>query len=166
MGALTKPEENLTNPKMLPSLKAEHEQVLTLVLAGETPTSAYRQVYDCADNTAKVSSSRLMNSDNFVLHLTQRREEMAAVSRISNTFVLEGLKDIINDHKKKNPAVAVRAYELIGKHLGTFEPKVRDLEQRPAFVGISINMGDKPSVQVIHADVGATIGATKEVKDS
>ena len=48
-----------------------------------------------------------------------------------------------------NPACATRALELLGKHLGTFEPKIQDLEQRPAFVGININFGDKPSVEIL-----------------
>jgi len=48
-----------------------------------------------------------------------------------------------------NPACATRALELLGKHLGTFEPKIKDLEQRPAFVGINIHMGDKPRLEII-----------------
>jgi hypothetical protein len=41
-----------------------------------------------------------------------------------------------------NSAGAAKGLELLGKHLGTFDKdKERDGE-RPAFVGISINMGE------------------------
>lgn len=174
MEVLTESTEELTKEIELPPLKVQHERVLILILSGDTPTSAYRQVYDCADNTAKQASSRLMAKENFKLHLTRARDKLAAASNLSHAWVLDKLKGIAKDCLDKgkgyNPACATRALELIGKHLGTFEPKVRDLEQRPAFVGISINMGDKPSVQVIHGPIkgtlGATMGATQDGKDS
>lgn len=170
METLTEPEQKITKVEELPLLKVEHERVLVLVLSGENPTSAYRQVYDCADNTAKVSSSRLMKSDNFASHLRLRREQIAQSLNLSHDWVLGRLKGIANDCLMKgkgyNPSCATRALELLGKHLGTFEPKASEQDKRPAFVGISINMGDKPSVKVIRVgDQGATLGATKDAKD-
>lgn len=154
METLAPVSEQLPSEVELPPLKREYEQVLALILAGEKPTSAYRQVYECADSTAKTSSSRLMANENFKLHLTRARAALAVSSKLSHGWVLDKLKGIVKDCLDKgkgfNPGVATRALELIGKHLGTFEPKVSD-EHRPAFVGISINMGDKPSVQVIRA---------------
>ena len=70
--------------------------------------------------------------------------------------MLDKLKGVVTDCLEKgkgyNPACATRALELLGKHLGTFEPKVRDLEERPAFVGININFGPKPTIDYLDKD--------------
>ena len=150
---LTEPTKELTELDKLEPLRENPSRVLVMVLAGESPTSAYRQVYGCTANAAEQASSRLMKNERFKLHLTRKREELATASKLSHVWVMDKLKGIVKDcldkGKSFNPGVATRALELIGKHLGTFEPKVKDLENRPVFVGISINMGDKPSVEVI-----------------
>ena len=80
---------------------------------------------------------------------------MAEASKLSHNYVLDGLKFIAKEcmklGKSFNPTAANKSLELIGKHLGTFDPKTSELEERPAFVGINIIMGDKPRAENIYA---------------
>lgn len=163
MNKSTESPEKLLNPAQLSPLTGRHVQLLALVLAGDTPSTAYRQVYGCSHKTAMEGGSRVTKSNKFRLHLARAREELAASSTLSHSWILDKLKALVEECSEKgkgyNPGVATRALELLGKHLGTFEPKVRDLEDRPAFVGISINMGDKPSVEILQRLPSATTPA-------
>ena len=101
---------------------------------------------------ATTQGYRLLKNDDVKAYIGQLLGEVKEKFKLSHDYIIERLKAIAEQNKKTNPSVAVRALELLGKHLGMFEPKVRDLEERPAFVGININFGPKPSVDYLDKD--------------
>lgn len=103
--------------------------------------------------SANVQASRLLTRDNIRSHIGSLEQSAAHDLGITHRTILSDIKAGIEQCKKDDNAMGVfKGCELLGKHLGTFEPKVRDLEQRPAFVGININMGPKPSVEILRAN--------------
>ncbi len=87
---------------------------------------------------------------------------------ISHRYVLEKIKLGI-EQCKNNPSALFKGLELLGKHLGTFDKDLAKEDQRPAFVGISINMGEG-TVKMISGTVPGNvqdqsqIGPRKNVK--
>ncbi len=64
-----------------------------------------------------------------------------------------------------NSAGAAKGLELLGKHLGTFDKDAAKEDERPAFVGISINMGEG-TVKMVSAggNSGGTLIESSETK--
>lgn len=110
--------------------------------------------------TAGAQGSRLLKHKAVKLYIAHLSGEATDEAKVDFKYVITRLKDLATDHKDKNPSVSLRALELLGKHIGMFEPKIRDLEERPAFVGININMGPKPSVDLLdkHGNIIGTGG--------
>ena len=98
---------------------------------------------------AGTQGNRLLKKDEVRLYIERLLNPIKEKFKLSHEYVIDRLKRLAEANEKNNPSVAVRALELLGKHLGTFEHNLRDLEDRPVFVGISINMGDKPGVKMV-----------------
>lgn len=107
-------------------------------------------------NSAHVTGSRLLKNVKIRAYLEHARRELEENIGLSSKWVLDKLKEVVEECTKPgrtyNPAAANKALELIGKHLGTFEPDAKEDDKRPAFVGITLIMGPKPSVELIPAD--------------
>ena len=100
---------------------------------------AYRRAYN-ADrmkrNSIEVNASKLLNGTKVALRVTELREEAAKRNELSIDWVLQHLKEIVSRAMQVVPvldkqgeptgeytyqgAVANRALELIGKHVGMF----------------------------------------------
>lgn len=118
------------------------------------------------EKSAKNQGSRLLKKDDVKAYLAQLRGLSSADTVLNHKFVLDKLKGIVEVCLKKglgfNPGAANRALELIGKHLGTFEPDIADPNKsRPAFIGIRITTGPGASVEFIE---GSTAAQTIENK--
>ncbi len=121
-----------------------------------------------SERSAHVQGSRLMKNDKIRAYLARIGEISAGNSGVNHEYVLSTLKEMVERCMQKakvldkkgdqiyietpegnlvpaytfNAAGVAKGCELIGKHLGTFEGDGDKKDQRPAFVGISINMGD------------------------
>lgn len=107
--------------------------------------------------SAAQKASLLLTYQKIQSYITKIEENAAKELGITHRTILNDLKQIADTCKDKNsdhysPGAATKALELLGKHLGTFDTKVTDLDKRPAFVGININMGDKPSIEMIREE--------------
>lgn len=121
-----------------------------------------------ARKSASVAASRLKKNAKIKAYFEHIRAISSEKACVTQEYVLETLKEMVERCMQKakvldkkgqqiwietaqgdivpaytfNSAGAAKGLELLGKHLGTFE-KDNDREgERPAFVGISINMGD------------------------
>ncbi len=104
-------------------------------------------------NSAEVQGSKLIRITNVKAYIAQLQENVARELGIDHRYVLQSAKDGLElAIKDKNVMGILKGSELLGKRLGTFEPKIREMDQRPAFVGININMGDKPSLEILHSN--------------
>ncbi len=121
-----------------------------------------------SERSAHVQGSRLMRHVKIKAYLAQISAISSAKSGITQEYVLHTLKEMVERCMQKakvldkkgdqvyietaagdivpaytfNSAGAAKGLELLGKHLGTFEKDAAKEDERPAFVGISINMGE------------------------
>jgi len=121
-----------------------------------------------AEKSASVAASRLKKNAKISAYLTEINAISSEKSCVTQEYVLETLKEMVERCMQKarvlnkkgeqiwietpsgdivpaytfNSAGAAKGLELLGKHLGTFEKGSDPDGNRPAFVGISINMGD------------------------
>ena len=102
-------------------------------------------------NGANVGASRMLAKPSLQTYIAHLEDNVAKELGISHRYVLQKIKDGL-DMCKDNPSAMFKGLELLGKHLGTFDKDKAELEDRPAFVGIQINMGPKPSVELIHKE--------------
>ena len=119
-------------------------------------------------HSAHVTGSRLMNHPKIKAYFAQINAISTAKSGITHEYVLDTLKEMVERCMQKakvldkkgvqiyieaadgklvpaytfNSAGAAKGLELLGKHLGTFDKDSAKEDERPAFVGISINMGE------------------------
>lgn len=125
-------------PKITPKLKRyckeyviDHNQTQAAIRAGYSPKSA-QQV-----------ASKNMSKDVVSSLIAELEKKAADDLGITHRYVLGGVKGSAEDNKSKNPSVSLKAFELMGDHIGTFKDELHS-EDRPMFVGISINVGGQP----------------------
>ena len=121
-----------------------------------------------AEKSASVAASRVKKNGKIEAYLAQVNAISSERAGVTQEYVISNLKEMVERCMQKakvldkkgeqiwietpqgdivpaytfNSAGAAKGLELLGKHLGTFDKdKVGDGE-RPAFVGISINMGE------------------------
>lgn len=137
-----------------------------------------------AERSAHVQGSRLMKHVKIKAYLAQVSAISSANTGVSNEYVISTLKEMVERCMQKakvldkkgdqvyietasgdvvpaytfNSAGAAKGLELIGKHLGTFDKDKAKEDERPAFVGISINMGEG-TVKMVTASGGSVEGA-------
>lgn len=147
-----------------------------------------------AERSAHVAGSRLVRNIKIKAYLKQINEISTARSGVTHAYVIDNLREMVErcmQHAKVldkrgqqvyieaadgklvpaytfNSAGAAKGLELLGKHLGTFDKDLAKEDERPAFVGISINMGDG-TVKMIAGSPGtvksqAEIGPPENVK--
>ena len=121
-----------------------------------------------SERSARNAGYRLMKNEDIKAYLAQINEISTANSGVTHEYVLGTLKEMVERCMQKakvldkkgdqvyieaadgklvpaytfNSAGAAKGLELLGKHLGTFEKDAAKEDERPAFVGISINMGE------------------------
>ncbi len=127
-------------PKLSPQRKrfadaylSGSNQTQSAVTAGYAIRSAYNQ------------GDRLMNYDDIKQYIAFHQSLIAERNRITQDEIVSGVRDVIARLKVAKPFQSVallKGYELLAKMGGYLRDQGIDPEQRPAFVGISIHMGD------------------------
>lgn len=133
-----------------------------------------------AERSAHVQGSRLKNHPKIKAYLAQVSQISQEKSGVNSEYVISTLKEMVERCMQKakvldkkgeqvfietpsgdivpaytfNSAGAAKGLELIGKHLGTFDKDKAKEDERPAFVGISINMGEG-TVKMVTASGGS-----------
>ncbi len=180
-------KKDVKTVQTLPRLKPKQAKFLRLYLAtGNATQSAIGAGYSA--KTAQQGSSRMLSNNVIRSHLTRLQDEAEAehrdifssVIRRTNEITLKAERGQLVYNVKGEPvlvkgepvyradqATALKGLDQLSKLGNLYDKTTGPGEQRPAFVGISINMGDKPSVTVIReGEHGATVGATKnEIKE-
>lgn len=172
--ALTKPEPLSTKYQLFADGIVEH---------GNITRAAKDAGY--SERSAHVQGSRLMKNVKIKAYLAQVRDISSANSGITHEYVISTLKEMVErcmQHAKVldkkgqqvyietgegklvpaytfNAAGAAKGLELLGKNLGTFDKDAAKEDERPAFVGISINMGNG-TVKMHTAEEQAAIDVT------
>jgi len=96
---------------------------------------------------ASVQGCRVLKDEKVQSYISHLEGETPIKNSVDYDYVINNLKSLVSKNTDKNPSVALRGLELIGKHLGMFEHNASNPEERPAFVGISINFGTDKSVK-------------------
>lgn len=140
MNKLTSKDQN--PPHLSPQRKRFADAILTgenqtqaTVTAGYSLRSAYNQ------------GDRLMKYDDIKAYIAFYQVEIARRNAITQDEIVSGIRDVIVKLKDTNRTLSsatqlLKGYELLAKMGGFLREQGIDPEQRPAFVGISINMGD------------------------
>ena len=85
-----------------------------------------------------------MAHDGIKAYILFHQSETAKRNEIKLDEIVLGVREVIKTCKEKKPYQAtnlLKAYELLAKMGGYLRDQGVDPEQRPSFVGISINMG-------------------------
>lgn len=138
MNELVKNSPNLLklNPKQL---RFAQEYVIDLngkratIEAGYSPKTAYSK------------SSQLLKIVKIKEYIASLEKETAKRNEIKLDEIVLGIREVISKCKASKPyqsAQLLKAYELLAKMGGYLREQGIDQDQRPAFVGISINMGN------------------------
>lgn len=129
-------------------LTAKQERFAQLVASGETHSAAYRLAYDtngASDTTVHADATRLFQNPLVSPRIDELMARYADVAEIDAVYVLSSLKTNVERamravqvlDRKGNPtgewqydgAVANKALELLGKHLGMFSLRVEHAGQ-------------------------------------
>ena len=70
---------------------------------------------------ARQNASQLITKDYIRQAITKKKADLAVEIDITAEFVVNGLREIAVNTQKTQPAVSVRAYEQLGRHLGIYE---------------------------------------------
>lgn len=90
---------------------------------GYNATRAYMDAYPGKDeNTAAVNGHKLLRSTNIQDLIAKHKKELADKSEITKEYLIQQLKDILEDNKENNPKAALGAIEQITKMLGYNAP--------------------------------------------
>ena len=164
-------KKDVKTVQTLPRLKPKQAKFLRLYLAtGNATQSAIGAGYSA--KTAQQGSSRMLSNRVIRSHLTRLQDEAEDEHRDIFSSVIKRTNEITLKAERGQPvynakgepvlvkgepvyredqANALKGLEQLSK-LGNLYDKTKGPgEQRPAFVGISINMGDKPSVKILRA---------------
>ena len=168
--------------KELTTLSPEHLTFAQGILVHGNQTKAARDA-GFSDKSARNAGYRLMKKADIRLFLDQAQAITTGKALVSHEYVLSNLREMVErcmQHAKVldkkgaqvyietadgklvpaytfNSAGAAKGLELLGKHLGTFEKDAAKEDERPAFVGISINMGEG-TVKMIAGSPGTVQG--------
>jgi len=183
-------EETLTKPA---PLSTKYQLFVDGIVEHGNITRAAKDA-GYSERSAHVQGSRLMKHVKIRAYLAQINEISSAKAGVTQQYVITNLKEMVDrcmqharvlDKKGNqvyietpsgdivpaytfNSAGAAKGLELLGKHLGTFDKDAAKEDERPAFVGISINMGEG-TVKMIAGSAGivqgqAEIGPPENVK--
>ena len=127
-----------------PKLTPQRKRFADAHLAGQNNTQAavtagyaLRSAYNQAD--------RLMNYDDVIEYIAFHEQQIAERNRITQDEIVSGIREVINRLQSIRPYQSVpllKGYELLAKMGGFMREQGIDPEQRPAFIGINITIGD------------------------
>jgi phage terminase small subunit len=107
------------------ALNDKHQKFVDEYMLDMNATQAYlRAGYNCTEEAARVSASKLLTNANIVAEIATRQKVMQESTGMSVKWVLEQYKTIIESNIAIDPAVAKGALDSVGKHYGMFKDKV------------------------------------------
>lgn len=94
-------------------------------------TRAYMAVYPSVkkEQTASVCAAKLLRNAKVLAYLRESREKQQERVQIRQDDVLRSIQEIAQDEGVK-PRDRLRALELLGKHLGLFDPRKDELDRK------------------------------------
>lgn len=135
----------LTNiPVKLPQLSPQRKRFADAFLAGMNQTEASIEA-GYSTKTATVKASSLLTIVDIKAYISYHQSETAKRNEIKLDEIVLGIREVISKCKVSKPyqsAQLLKAYELLAKMGGFMRDQGIDPDSRPAFVGISINMGE------------------------
>ena len=127
------------------ALTKRQSEYAQLVSDGANQSDAYRAAYNTSGMLAKTvweDASRLRKHPKVVARIDQLQEEKEAVRRMQSIRLDEYIvQELLNiSQNAKSCSARVRALELLGKHLGLFQPKaeVPEPERSPDAIRAAI----------------------------
>lgn len=133
-----------TIPKKLPQLSPRRKRFADAYLAGKNQTEASIEA-GYSIKTATVKASSLLTIVDIREYIAFHQSELAKRNQIKLDEIVLGIREVIDKCKVSKPyqsAQLLKAYELLAKMGGFMKDQGIDADSRPAFVGISINMGE------------------------
>lgn len=93
-------------------------------------TRAYKAAYPSVkrDETARANASRLLTYANVQEYIREHMQQRQERTQITQDEVVNALKELAFGAEKE--ADRIRALELLGKHLGMFQPRKDQLDQQ------------------------------------
>lgn len=129
------------NPAKPPHLSPQRKRFADALLTCRNQTEAAIEA-GYSKKTATVKASSLLAIVNVKEYIDFQQSEIAKRNEIKQDEIVLGIREVISKCKwPYQPAQLLKAYELLAKMGGYLRDQGIDPEQRPAFVGISINMG-------------------------
>lgn len=133
----------------LPKLKPKQLKFVMLYLKDGNATQAYKDAGYSA-NGAEASSSRMLGTT-VIRSYIDRLQDAAQVEHkdILSTLMKRTNAATIQAEKDKDSANTFKGLDQLAKLGHMYDKANAPGEDRPAFVGINIHMGNKPSVEIV-----------------
>ena len=158
----------------LPELPPQRRRFADAIIQGTNQTQATIQA-GYSVKCATTQAVRLLANDSVIAYIACHQLQIAERNRITQDEIVSGIRDVITrlkessarlkDRNQASSAVPLlKSYELLAKMGGFLRDQGIDPEQRPAFVGISIQMGDG-KVSVAHGDNKPVIDVTHRIAE-
>lgn len=127
-------------PAKPPKLKPRYQAYADSILRCQTQRQA---ALDAGFPTkrADVQAHRMSRNENIISYIGYHRSLLAEKNNVTLEDVVPTLRQIRDDNKTKRPQVAVQACAELAK-IGRLYTDQVGADSRPAFIGISINMGE------------------------
>jgi phage terminase small subunit len=109
------------------ALSAKHEKFCREYLVDLNATQAYIRTYpDVSQKSAEASGPRLLGDVRVKERIAELKEEYRKNNEISVEWVLNGLKkEALREGEDATHSARVAAFNLLGKHLGMFEDRLK-----------------------------------------
>lgn len=127
-----------------PKLSPQRQRFADAFLTGSNQTQA-AVTAGYALKSAYNQGDRLMKYDEVKVYIAFHQQQIAERNRITQDEIVSGVREVINMLKGIRPYQSVpllKGYELLAKMGGYLRDQGIDPEQRPAFIGINITMGN------------------------
>jgi phage terminase small subunit len=120
--------KNRLNPikKLLPKHKIFISEYII-----DSNASRAAQIAGYTKKSAGIMAGYLLKDDLIQQEIRRLQAKSIAMVGITSQYILETLKDIAETYKLKSPQSALRALELLGKHLGMWNADNADRNRRP-----------------------------------
>jgi phage terminase small subunit len=89
-----------------------------------------------SEETARQIGSENLSKPDIQEAIAQAMDSRSKRTRISQDYVLQGICGIVERTQEKQPSVALRGYELLGKHLKLFTEKL-EVDEQTSLRGLS-----------------------------
>jgi phage terminase small subunit len=86
-----------------------------------------------SEKTAKVTASKMLTKANVQERITELKNEINTRNGVSADFVINGIKEIAVKAEQEN--TRLKAFELLGRHVGIFERDNRQKNDQLIIVG-------------------------------